>query len=122
MLGTMTNELDGATTFDSNQIEGDEYLPNEGVFLAPMLGKGRGDAFGLYRGRIRPGCGIALEIHPETSETIYVLSGKAVGLVGEREIPLEPGQVLHVDENVHHGIRNAGDDLLEILVIGHPDF
>ena len=116
------NELSGGVVFDSNEMAGDEYLPNRGVFLAGMLGKERGDGFGLYRARIQPGSAIATEIHPETSETIYVLSGKAVGQIGDREVPLSPGQVMHVDKNVPHGIRNAGDELLELIVLGHPDF
>ncbi len=118
----MADDIQGGVFFDSNTVEGDEYLPNEGVFLAGMLGKSRGDAFGLYRGRIQPGSEIAKEIHPDTSETIYVLSGTALGIVEDREIPLTAGQVLHVDKNVHHGLRNVGSDVLEFLVIGHPDF
>ena len=77
---------------------------------------------GLYFGRIEPGAEIAREIHPATSETVYILAGRAVGLCGEAEVPLEPGQVLHVDKNVPHGLRNAGATTLEFLVIGHPDF
>jgi mannose-6-phosphate isomerase-like protein (cupin superfamily) len=115
-------DLKGAAVFTMSEVEASEYLPNQGVFLAGMLGKARGDAFGLYRGRIVPGSEIAREIHPETSETVIVLSGRALGIVEDQEIPLGPGQVLHVDKNVHHGLRNVGDTDLEFLVIGHPDF
>jgi mannose-6-phosphate isomerase-like protein (cupin superfamily) len=115
-------KLDGGVVFDAKNETASEYLPNRGVFLAGMLCKQRGDGFGLYFGRIEPGAEIAREIHPETSETVYILSGRAVGLCGGAEVPLEPGQVLHVDKNVHHGLRNAGDTTLEFLVIGHPDF
>jgi quercetin dioxygenase-like cupin family protein len=118
----MNQELKGAAVFDPRELTGEEYLPNRGVVLTGMLGKARGDAFGLYLGRIEPGCEIAREIHPETTETIYVLSGEAIGVVGEQEIPLVPGQVLHVDKNTHHGLRNAGSQPLEFLVIGSPDF
>jgi mannose-6-phosphate isomerase-like protein (cupin superfamily) len=114
--------LDGGVFFDTRDLDAEEYLPNRGVFLAGMLGRSRGDAFGLYHGRIEPGCAIERELHPETSETIYVLRGRAVGLVGEHEVPLGPGQVLHVDRNVYHGLRNVGDEVLAFLVIGHPDF
>lgn len=116
------SELRGASVFTTSEIEEGEYLPNQGVFLASVLGKARGDAFGLYRGRIVPGAEIAREIHPETSETVIVLSGTALGIVEDQEIPLGPGQVLHVDKNVHHGLRNVGEDELHFLVIGHPDF
>jgi mannose-6-phosphate isomerase-like protein (cupin superfamily) len=115
-------KLEGGSLFTASEIEASEYLPNKGVFLAQMLGKPRGDGFGFYKGRMDPGCEISREIHPETSETVYILSGQAVGVVGDREIPLGPGQVLHVDKNVHHGLRNVGSGELEFLVIGHPDF
>jgi quercetin dioxygenase-like cupin family protein len=115
-------KLSGGAVFTPSTMEGAEYLPNQGVFLTGLLGRERGDAFGFYVGRMEPGCAIAREIHPETSETVYVLSGQAIGLCGDREIPLAPGQVLHVDKNVPHGLKNAGPGVLEFLVIGHPDF
>ena len=118
----MTDKLKGGVVFTAPAVTPSEYLPNRGVFLAGMLGKERGDGFGFYFGRIEPGCAIAREIHPETSETVYILAGDAVGLCGESEVPLRPGQVLHVDKNVPHGLRNAGTSVLEFLVIGHPDF
>jgi len=118
----MAKDLEGAVLFDARDVEASEYLPNRGVFLAGMLGRSRGDAFGLYFGRIEPGKEIAREVHPETTETVYVLSGDALGFVDGREVPLVPGQVLHIDRNVPHGLRNVGDDTLEFLVIGHPDF
>ncbi len=118
----MKQTLDGGAVFDSKKIPGEEYLPNRGVFLSGMLGKGSGDAFGFYRGRMGPGCEIAREIHPETSETVYILAGDAAGLVGEKTVPLKAGDVLHVDKNVPHGLRNVGTTELEFLVIGHPDF
>lgn len=118
----MGTEIKGGAVFTAADVEASEYLPNKGVFLAGMLGKSRGDVLGVYHGRIAPGCAIAREIHPDTTETIYVLKGSAVGLVGDREVPLEPGQVMHVEKNVHHGIRNSGTSTLEILVIGNPDF
>jgi mannose-6-phosphate isomerase-like protein (cupin superfamily) len=118
----MAQALTGAVVFTAREAEASEYLPNRGVFLAGMLGKARGDGFGLYFGRIEPGSRIAEELHPETSETVYVLSGEAVGVVGDQRIPLAPGQVLHIDKNVPHGLENSGDVLLEFLVIGHPDF
>ena len=71
---------------------------------------------------LQPGCAIARENHPETSETVYILDGEAVGLVGDREVALRAGQVLHVDKNVPHGLRNSGRTELRVLIIGHPDF
>lgn len=118
----MVRQIEGGAFIDSREVSGDEYLPNRGVFLAGLLGRARGDRFGLYRGRIEPGKEIAREVHADSSETVYILSGRALGFVGDEEIPLEPGQVLHVEQNTPHGLRNVGDDVLEFLVIGNPDF
>ena len=118
----MIEKLDGGVVMDAKAISPEEYLPNRGVFLAGLLGKKRGDAFGLYLGRIEPGSAIAREVHEQTSETVYILAGEAMGLCGDREVPLRAGQVMHVDKNVPHGLRNTGNTTLEFLVIGHPDF
>ena len=118
----MAKQLNGGVVFTASEVSATEYLPNRGVWLAGMLGKDRGDAFGLYFGKIEPGAAIAREIHPATSETVYVLKGSAIGMCGDEEVPLKPGQVMHVNKNVPHGLKNAGSDTLEFLVIGHPDF
>jgi mannose-6-phosphate isomerase-like protein (cupin superfamily) len=122
MAAPANSELHGAVKFEARAVEASEYLPNQGVFLAGMLGKARGDGLGFYFGRMKPGCAISREIHPETSETVYILSGRALGRVEDQEVPLGPGEVLHIDRNVHHGLENVGDVELEFLVIGHPDF
>ena len=114
--------LKGAVKVFAPAAHASEYLPNEGVYLAGLLGRERGDAFGLYFGRIAPGKAIHREIHPSTTETVYVLRGRALARVEDQEVPLAAGEMLHVDKNVHHGIENVGDDTLEFLVIGHPDF
>jgi quercetin dioxygenase-like cupin family protein len=118
----MSKAIQGGVKFRAAEVEALEYLPNKGVFFGRMLSRSRGDDFGLYFGRIQPGCEIAREIHPEATETVFVLSGKGIGILGEQEIPLAPGEVLHVHRNVPHGIRNAGSETLVILVIGNPDF
>jgi mannose-6-phosphate isomerase-like protein (cupin superfamily) len=118
----MGRHIEGGAIIDSADVKGEEYLPNRGVFLAGLLGRARGDGFGLYRGRIEPGKEIAREVHEGSSETVYILAGRALGFVGDQEVPLEPGQVMHVEKNTPHGLRNVGDAALEFLVIGHPDF
>jgi mannose-6-phosphate isomerase-like protein (cupin superfamily) len=118
----VAQQLDGGVVVTASEVQASEYLPNKGVFLGQLIGNPQGPGFGLYKGRIEPGCELAREIHPENSETVYILSGEAVGLVGEREVPLCAGQMLHVHKNIHHGLRNAGAGPLEFLVIGHPDF
>ena len=121
-LRPMNERVSGAAVFTVSELDAPEYAPNRGVFLAGILGKARGDGFGLYRGTINPGCEIAREIHPEASETVYILAGQAVATVEDQEVALGPGRVIHIDKNVHHGLRNIGEEILDFIVIGHPDF
>lgn len=118
----MRQQIDGAVVLTAAEQDVMEYLPNRGVFFAQLLGRHRGDGFGFYKGKMDPGCEISRELHADTTETIYILAGKALGIIGDREVPLGPGQMMHVEKNVHHGLRNAGAGPLEFLVIGHPDF
>jgi mannose-6-phosphate isomerase-like protein (cupin superfamily) len=118
----VAEHLEGGVIVTGSEVQSSEYLPNKGVFLGQLISGAQGSGFGLYKGRIEPGCELGREIHPESSETVYILAGEAVGLVGEREVPLRAGQMLHVQKNVHHGLRNTGAGPLEFLVIGHPDF
>jgi mannose-6-phosphate isomerase-like protein (cupin superfamily) len=118
----VAQQIEGAVVVDSAREEASEYLPNKGVFLAQLLGKASGQDFGFYRGTMQPGCEISREMHPETKETIFILSGQALGIVGEQQVPLGPGQMLHVHNTVPHGLRNVGSTALEFLVIGNPDF
>jgi quercetin dioxygenase-like cupin family protein len=118
----MRRKVRGGMVFTPAGEAGTEYLPNKGVFLTAMLGRARGDAFGLYLGRIEPGCGIEREIHASSTETVYVIAGSAVGMVAGQEIPLSPGEVLHVEKDTYHGLRNTGSSILEVFIIGCPDF
>ena len=115
-------KLNGGAVIDAKSVEPSEYLPNKGVFHAGLLGAWRGDGLGLYFGRIEPGAAIAREIHPETSETLVILAGNAICLCGDVEMALSAGQVLHIERNVTHGLRNVGASDVEFLVIGVPDF
>jgi mannose-6-phosphate isomerase-like protein (cupin superfamily) len=99
------------------------YPSSKGVAFASVLGKKRGDKIGLYYGEIEPGREIVLEVHDKTTETIYILRGKAVAFDKKgQEVPMGAGQILHIPTTIHHGLRNVGTSKLKILVIGSPDY
>lgn len=53
----------------------------------------------------------------EGEEFVYVLRGRVRIKVGENVNDLETGQSLHFNSSLVHKLRNAGDELCELLVV-----
>jgi mannose-6-phosphate isomerase-like protein (cupin superfamily) len=49
-------------------------------------------------------------------EVYYVISGRAVLLVGDREVPAVPGAVLFVEAEAEHRFERIGEDLTLLVV------
>lgn len=109
-------KYEGATLFRSERIEPFSLAP--GVRTAPILGKhraGANDQVGLYLNRIEPGCSTQREVHPESQETIVVVSGTVKVGIGVWDsgaflelstIQLVQGDVLTIEPGTVHEIRN----------------
>lgn len=107
-------KYEGATLFRSEKIPTFNLAP--GVRTAPLLGKhreGANDQVGVYRNVIDPGCEIRREVHPETQETIIVISGTAKVRLNEGSyeqaehiLQLLQGDVLTIEAGTVHEIRN----------------
>ncbi|MBE8517357.1 helix-turn-helix transcriptional regulator [Amycolatopsis sp. H6(2020)] len=55
-------------------------------------------------------------------EWVYLLSGKASLLLGEETIALQPGDAVHFDAGVEHGLRNELDHSSQVLLISTDPF
>jgi mannose-6-phosphate isomerase-like protein (cupin superfamily) len=56
--------------------------------------------FGIVR--INAGQKNALHLHPNCEELLYVLSGDGESVVGDKKVPLHPGDLLRVPAGVYH--------------------
>lgn len=56
--------------------------------------------FGIVR--INAGEKNALHLHPNCEELLYVLSGDGESIVGDKTVPLHPGDLLRVPAGVYH--------------------
>jgi quercetin dioxygenase-like cupin family protein len=93
--------------------------------LAPKI-NAPAHGFAVAYARAPKGCGAALHRHP-TEEVFLILKGRweIYWLEGEseRQVVLDPGDIVNVPIGVYRGFRNASDDPDSTLVaiIGGPD-
>jgi quercetin dioxygenase-like cupin family protein len=93
--------------------------------LAPKI-TAPAHGFAVTYVRAPRGCGAALHRHP-TEEVFLALSGRweIYWLEGdtERQVVLEPGDIVNVPIGVYRGFRNASDDPASTLIaiVGGPD-
>lgn len=69
--------------------------------------------------KLQPGCEIARHRHEGDGEVFYVLSGHGQYLLDGQYVPVEPGDVLFVDDGEEHAMRNDDDteDLVCVAVV-----
>ena len=69
--------------------------------------------------QLQPGCEIGRHRHEGDGEVFYVLSGHGQYLLDGQYVPVEPGDVLFVDDGEEHAMRNDDDteDLVCVAVV-----
>ena len=67
-----------------------------------------------------PGQEHKLHAHAGMDKVYHVLEGHGLFLLEDRELPMEPGDMLVAPEDVPHGIRNTSSQRLVVLAILAP--
>ena len=67
-----------------------------------------------------PGQAHALHAHEGIDKVYHVLEGRGRFLLEDRELPMQPGEMLIAPSGVPHGIRNDGGENLVVLAILAP--
>ena len=71
---------------------------------------------------VKPGQRLSLQQHQRRAEHWTVVSGEALATVGEREIPLKPGQSVEIARGAVHRIMNPGDVPLVFVEVQTGDY
>ncbi len=93
------------------------------VYDTAKMGKStlfRSDRLMVGLNAFEPGQEHALHAHGGTDKVYYVLEGRGVFLLQDREEAMDPGVMLVAPEGVSHGIRNTGSERLLVLAILAP--
>ena len=91
----------------------EHFKGGEGFVDAEMLFDG---SVRILRGRIAPGNSIGWHIHEDSSETIYLLEGRAVVIEEDGEYPLAAGQCSYCPKGHGHSLVNRSD--ADIVFLG----
>jgi mannose-6-phosphate isomerase-like protein (cupin superfamily) len=71
---------------------------------------------------VNPGERLSLQKHRHRAEHWTVVSGEALVTVGEKEIPLKPGQSVDVPRGAVHRIMNPGEIPLVLVEVQMGDY
>jgi glycosyltransferase involved in cell wall biosynthesis len=71
---------------------------------------------------VSPGERLSLQKHQRRAEHWTVVSGEALVTVGEKELPLKPGQSVDIPKGAVHRIMNPGDIPLVIVEVQMGDY
>jgi quercetin dioxygenase-like cupin family protein len=68
-----------------------------------------------------PGSNPGPHVHETEEEIIYVISGRGVSKVGDKDYILEPGVALFTEPGLPHGVINNGtEDMVLVSVFSPP--
>lgn len=63
-----------------------------------------------------PGEGNPIHHHPNCDEILFVLEGDIRHLLGHDELPMGPGDLIHIPKGVRHRARNVGATPARVVV------
>jgi quercetin dioxygenase-like cupin family protein len=74
----------------------------------------------FHRGTIEVSGAIHPHTHDKETETYYILSGKAEGVMGNDKGTYTDGSLFMAPPGLLHGLKNIGDEPVEIISIFTP--
>lgn len=123
---------EGETAEDAYLVKAEEIAAMEGLakihFLNPnakRINKSLGDltgltGFGFHIVEVEPGHETTEHhVHHYEDECVYVFLGEATAVIGEKEMPIGPGDFIGYRKGgLAHSIRNTGTEVLRCIVVG----
>jgi len=103
----------------SDAIRPEEYA----VFNSEKMGKSTifdSDRILVGLNAFEPGQQHRLHTHEGMDKVYYVLQGKGLFLLADREVSMQQGLMLVAPEGIAHGIRNTGHERLVVLAVMAP--
>lgn len=93
---------------------------NPGVYSKTLATSADWSAMSVHQISVQPGSEVALHSHDKESELHFILSGRALGRIGDASYEMEPGDALLVEGQTPHGLINDGAEELVVLCVFSP--
>ena len=92
----------------------------KGVFLKDLVtGNETGGKFSYHLVKVLQDCEVKDHGHETQWEWNQIIDGDGIFVIGDKEVPIEPGQTFVTPPGIHH-IVSAGDEDLVLLAIFVP--
>jgi mannose-6-phosphate isomerase-like protein (cupin superfamily) len=108
------------TTLKTAMQEEYQHPTHERFFMRDVVTTATNPALSVHRGRIEVGGEIRPHVHDGQTETFYILSGQASCTMGEETVPFSAGSCGVAPSGVLHGLKNVGDEPVELLALFTP--
>lgn len=116
----MTKATAGPAIVDPESIPWAGHPRFENIFMKPLITSATHDLASVARVHVPPEGVIGLHTHANEVEVVYVLSGESVLTLDGVDALFCSGQIVAIPAGMEHGLRNAGDNPVELLTFFTP--
>jgi mannose-6-phosphate isomerase-like protein (cupin superfamily) len=116
----MTQANAGPAIVDPEGIPWAGHPRFENILMKPLITSATHDLASVARVHVPPEGVIGLHVHAREVEVVYVLSGESVLTLGGTDASFCAGQVVAIPAGLEHGLRNVGDEPVELLTFFTP--
>lgn len=109
-------------TVDSEKLEWGPH-PNPkhvGVLMKTLVDAQTNPLATVHRVRVVPGGEIVLHVHDKSAETFLITAGRALCTLGDATQEFGAGNLGYAPAGVRHGLKNLGDQDVELVAIFTP--
>lgn len=97
-----------------------EFYIDEGCHIIEILNNSAHPDISISQARVEPNSTTELHFLNDTIEIYYILSGQGIAYIGEDQIPVKKGDLIHIPKNMNQFISNNTKSELVFLCICTP--
>ena len=109
-----------AHLFHTSKMEWQSHPAIRGIRIKSLENKNTLQTASVTLIEVDPGGEIEPHLHEQSSETAYVMSGRAVLTLPDGDVTLTAGDGVTVPPRTLHSLRNSADEPVEILAVHIP--
>lgn len=104
--------------YNPKKILAEGLKEKQGGFEFSLLAKTQTGSVELFRitDEVKP------HQHNDENHFLYIISGKAQGVIGDVKATVEPGQLIQIPKGVPHSIKKIGKDPVIFILFSTPPF
>lgn len=97
-----------------------EHVRFPGVTMKNLLTTDDNPLANINAVHVPSGQVIARHVHKKQVETILIVSGEAILMLGQSDVSLQAGQLVAIPMGLEHALRNEGEAAVELLTFFTP--